>query len=388
MEKKEKLRKFPSLYNIIKKDDDVTLTEYFEVNPYENLYDGPLKTCTCYTLYYHSIELGSINCFMNLTNRLNLDSLKEYASTVVSYYKNHPKIFDYYYAIAKMLSQEQNNYECMNKIVLSILDNSLKIYKELFDRVIKDYNFVEQFQNNIFRKNLENVIIKNKSLWITYFEKFNRNNNINRNNLFAKCLIFTKFDNKKYLELFNNMNYSDKIKIEDNERNDYNYYYTTRHEYSLEFIICVTCKIDDYSKFNIMKEKTFEEELINLFDETINKGENYNNFFVLKEGKNIVFNNLLIFINERKWYHQYIIEEENYEKILKLVPYMTEKMIEILEKELMFKDFDVEKFLKENSSYYVKPYYVQNSRNLLNLIKEEYKKNLQVKILTLKKMYV
>ncbi len=374
MEKKEKPRKFPSLYNIIKKDDDATLTEYFEVNPYEHLYEGPLKTCTCYTLYYHSIELGSINCFINLTNRLNLDSLKEYASTVVTYYKNHPQIFDYYYAIVSKLSKEQNNYECINKIVLCILDNSLKIYKHLFEKIIKDYDFISQFQNNVFRKKLESIIIKNKSLWITFFEKFYRNNNINRNNLFAKCLIFSKFDNNKYLELFKNMNYSDKIKIEDNEINDYNYYYTTRHEYSLEFIICVTCKIDDYSKFNIMEKKTFEQELINMFDETINKEENYNNFCVLKEGKNIVFNNLLIFINERHWYHEYIIPEVNYEKILKLVPYMSDKMIIILEKELMFKDFNVEQFLKENCSYHEKPHYVQHSRELFNLIEEEYKK--------------
>jgi len=362
-------KKFPSLFNIVKKDDVDTLISYLYENPD---YDLTSDTIFGSSMYYYSIDLSSIKIFMYITNRLDLDHLSLYSNQIVNKYKYNPKYFDYYYVVVKKLSKEENNNRVINKIVLSILNFHNKLYKDLFDRVTSEYDFLGQFENDLFRKSVENRIVENKSLWLIFFEKYYRENNISRNHLFVKCLIFSKFDNSKYIKLFKGMNYSDKVKIEacyDYSSN------SSRHEYSLEFIMCVTCDINDYSKMKIMKDGRFEEELFNLFSEAVNEeGENFNRLSVLKDGENIIFYPLMKKINEKVWYYEYIIPEKFYEKIVKIVPYVSERFIEYMKKNLGYEGFDIDEYLRTHASYSVGPYYIKNSRILLKRIMDEYER--------------
>ena len=58
-----------------------------------------------------------------------------------------------------MKLREENNYDCMNNIVLKVLSYSLSVYKDLFDKIITEYDFLEQFKNPIFKKNLEIILV-------------------------------------------------------------------------------------------------------------------------------------------------------------------------------------------------------------------------------------
>ncbi len=362
-----KPRKFPCLYNIVKKDDIETLIDYFIENPNYNIF-ASLRTS--HNLYYHSIELGSLQCFIFLTNRLSLNDLSEWSGSVVSYYRENPDIFDFYYKTVKRLSEEENNYNCINKIILKVVSYSLKVYKELFDKIITEYDFLEQFDNRIFKKNLESVIVENKSLWITYFEKYYRDHGIDRNQLFAKCLIFSKFDTNKYLKLFKNMNYSDKIKIEAKINNVF--YHHTVNKYSLEFLICMCCDIDDLSKLDICKEKRFEEELFHLFEEATSTEGGYDRITVFNDSPNLVFYNLMTLMKKGYFHYNYLVLEKHYERILKIIPYVSERFIDFIREKLAFENFDLDEYLRKNSSYNPMTEYIRNARILYEKIKIEY----------------
>ncbi len=364
-----KPRKFPCLYNIVKKDDVETLTDFFDENPDYSIY---YRLRTSHTMYDHCIELGSIQCFIFLTNRLSLNVLSEWSGSVVSYYREHPDIFDYYYKTVKKLSEEQNNYNCMNQIILKVISYSLKVYKELFDKIITEYDFLAQFENRIFKKNLESVIVENKSLWITYFEKYYRDNGIDRNQLFAKCLIFSKFDNSKYLKLFKNMNYTDKIKVEAKMNNVF--YHHTVNEYSLEFLICMCCDIDDLSDFNICKEKRFEDELFHLFEEATSTEGGYDRIAVFNDSQNLVFYNLMTLMNKGYFYYSYLVPEKHYDRILKMIPYVSERFMDFMREKLAFENFDLDEYLRTHSSYNPMTEYIRNARILYEKIKTEYDK--------------
>ncbi len=380
MFQEKKPKKFPCLLNIIKKDDATTLHEYFFENPDYDIFKDLKISGKC--IYYHSIELGSIQCFMYLTNRLNLNNLERYADCIVHFYDKHPNIFDYYYTIVKMHCQEKNDYECINKIVKNIVKSSRNNYKKLFDKITSEYDFLSQFQNKDFKDELENIIVENKSMWIIHFEKYYRENNICRNNLFAKCLIFSKFDNSKFIKLFKNLNYSDKVHIK-----------KSKYEYTLEFIICLTCNIDDFSKFKICNEKllvspsldgnqenwnytNFEDELLNLFSELEPNPNYYNSFIIFKEGKNIMFYELLETISKFAPFQEYkhLIQPENHDKLLKMIPFVSHRFIDLMTKHLSYEGFDIEEYLKKYFSYSLKPECVKNSRILLAKIKDEFEK--------------
>ena len=364
-----KPRKFPCLYNIVKKDDNLTLMDYFIENPD---YDIFKSLRTSYSIYYHSIDLGSIKCFIFLTNRLSLNNLSKWSGLIVSYYRKYPQIFEYYYNTVKRLSEEENNYDCINNIILNVMGYSLNVYKDLFDKIITEYDFLGQFKNPVFKKNLESIIVENKSLWITYFEKYYREHGIDRNQLFAKCLIFSKFDNSKYLKLFKNMNYSDKIKIESiiNETNCLH----TDYEYSLDFLICMCCDLDDISQFNVCKENRFEEQLFNLFKEAISTEGNYDHIAVFYGCKNLVFYDLMTFIKEKHFWYNYLVPLKHYERILKMIPYVSEKFMEFMRENLAFENFNMDEYLKTHFSENAKEQYVKNARILYEKIKSEYEK--------------
>ncbi len=366
-------KKFPALYNIIKKDDVSILNEYFQENPNYDIFKS--LSYTGYHIYYHSIDLSSIQCFKYLTDLMDLETLKGVAGDVVYHYKKDQQIFNYYYDVVRNKCEQENNYNPINKIVINIVKYNQNIYKNLFDKVISEYDFVAQFQNSIFKKNLENVIVENKSLWINYFEKFYRDNNISRDNLFAKCLIFSKFDTDKYLKLFKNMDYSQKIRIE-GKIDCWDFHHMSKHEYTLEFIICITCPNQDISNFKICTENKIEDELLNLFSEADDKSVIYNSFLNFKNGNNIIFYELMETINKYKPFAEYahLIKPEYHEHLLKMIPYVSERFVNLMKTHLSYEGFDIDEFKKKYFSHSSKPDCVKNSRILLKRIIDEFEK--------------
>ena len=363
-----KEKKFPALYNIIKNDDIATLMDYFHEYPDYDIFKS--LTYTGSHIYEHSIELESMKCFQYLVNRLNLDGLQSCVYKIVHSYKKNRDIFEYFYAIVKKLSEEENDMKVINKIVIQIVKHNQTIYKDLFMRVSSEYDFLKQFKDDIFRKNLETVIVENKSLWIIYFEKYYRENNINRNYFFVKCMLYSKFDNEKFLKIFKNMDYTERVKIEKND--SWDYIQTSKHEYSLEFIISITSEVEDFSKLRICKEGRYEEELLNLFSEV----KDMNHYRIFKESEKNMFFDLMKMMNSEIGFFnsEHLIQERYHKRLLKMIPYVSNRFMDIMKENLSFEGFDIDKYLKEFYGHTIKPLYVKNSRILLQKMIEEFDK--------------
>ncbi len=358
-------KKFPCLYNIIKKDDVSTLTDFFIENPGYNE-ENHLSIGSGLKLLEQAIESRSIQCAFFLINRIQLNQLDNYVNYVINSLKLGSEIFDYFYNIVNMHSKQQNNFNVLIHIVFKLIETNQKISEDLMTKIINDFDFHTQILNDDVRVRLERIIIQHKSSWIIYFEKYYREHNINLNYLFSKVLLFSRNDPNKFLKIFKNMDLTQKIHIE----NYYSNNFRSNHQYSLEFIILITCDIKekDFKKFNIIKENTFEDELFNLFSE---KDENFYAFQY--SNYNNMFQDFMENIKTEviSYYTSCLIKNKFHERLLKIIPFISIRFMEFMREKLSFQDFDLNKFKR---NYYSEPEFVENSRTLLKKMIEQFDK--------------
>ncbi len=363
-------KKFPCLYKIIKNDDISVLTDFFVENPGYNE-QNTLSVGAGLTLLSQAIKSNSIQCCFFLINRLDLTILDDYVVTVINSYKNKPEIFDHFYTIVKMHCQQRNNFEVINNIIIHLINTNQKIPEELMTKIINEYDFQAQLQNTNFKRNLEATIIRNKYSWFVYFEKYYREHNINRNDFFVNALIFSGQDTNKILKIFKNMDYTEKVKVKKTIPYE-QIIIQSKHKYSLEFIISITCDIKDLSKLTIFKENMFENELFNLFSEC----EDIESIRAFGYGTNNMFNEFMQNINKKNisYYTYHLIKPEYHDRLIKMIPYVTIRFIEFMRKYLSFEEFNLEDYKKNNYYYSAKPEYIENSRSLLKKLIDEFDK--------------
>ncbi len=354
-------RKFPSLYNIIKKDDISTLTDFFTENPGYNE-DTQLLTGKNLKLLEQAIDSNAVNCGYFLINRMQLTQLQSYTRYVVYNYKRSPSIFDHFINIATMLSERENNRNILFELVCEIIISHNLFTDEFIDRIVHSFPLINELNNIDKKRRFENNIIRSKIQMITFFEKYYREKNIDTHQLFMKCLLYSNSNPDNLLKIFKNINYTSKIIIS----NPYVYHDNnidiekkSKNEYSFEFLISICCNYKKFKTFELFKNNKFEEELMLFFSES----QDILNDKIWEHANNAMFK-ILYFGRSHRWNNKIFTDKEQ-ERMLKYLPYLSDTFFDYWKQNLIS---------EKNKKNYYHDYFAEESQKLYDLLMEERKK--------------
>ncbi len=310
--------KISSLGNVIKNDDISTLTNFFIENPNYNVEDQltPRRKLNMLDL---AIGSNAMQCFYFLLSRINFIDLRKYVRPIIHNYKKNVAMYEHFYTIVKILSDKENNSIILFDILQTFIDLNIFVSNEFLDNLLSTFNLLDYLQDFNQKHRLESLLISCKISWIIYFEKYYRENNIDRKIFFVKTLLYYRTENKNNLiKIFKNIDFTQKVFIEDVANIGYND--KSKNEYSIEFIIAIVCEYKNYKNFNIFKERTIEDEFFKMIEEK--------NVFIHNEH---MFYLILDFLKNQSYCHKCLFRDDFKDLFEnKYLPYFSQKFIDYL----------------------------------------------------------
>lgn len=277
-------QKFRNLYYVINADDVNELSNYFNEYPNENPCETKLTIGKKHDLFTHALESNSLSCIKFLIGLLTLDQMSQYILGFVYSYKYGSEIFDSFFARAKVLVEETGESNIFTEVLIQLIYAHHKIPEELVIEVIEFpiYNFENKLKNNIdnTKNKLEDTLLYCKSQWINLFFEYYLTKNIDFRQLAVKLLLFNNGATTnaywKVIKKYWSLNDKSKFKIKHLEKD-----IETVHEYTLEFVVFITCDIKpkELNDFIMFTDNTFEEQFQNYITENKDFHRKSNNLF-------------------------------------------------------------------------------------------------------------
>ncbi len=266
-------QKFRNLYYVINADDVNELSNYFNEYPNENPCETKLTIGKKHDLFTHALESNSLSCIKYLIGLLTLDQMSQYITGFVYSYKYGSEIFYSFFARAKILAEETGETNIFTQLLIELIYAHHKIPQNVVIQVIEFpiYNFENKLKNNIdnTKNKLEGALLYSKSQWINLFFEYYLIKNIDFRQLAINLLLFNNGVNTnaywKVIKKYWNLNDKSKFKIKHIEQDNIK----SVHEYTLEFIIFITCDIKptELDDFTMFTDNTFEGQFYNYITE-------------------------------------------------------------------------------------------------------------------------